>query len=362
MAQITIPKSIAGINLPDFSINDSPLIDLFGVEKNFFLQYPRDLGSETKAHSVIFTIYEVKEYTLEQIEGLINNEIEAVSDWGASNVTFANFDDLLSTGGDLLSAGWNALVNADFSQIENINSKDVFGKAKTTGQGLVSGAFKGAKASADIYTNFGKVMTEQKMERIGNIALYMPENFNISDAFNYDDSSSIASAAGAIPIVGKYINRGTNFISGSSNDFVRMMMNKGGFVFNPQKQILFNGVEFRNFSMSFTFTPYSEKENREIKEIIKNFRMWAAPKPNNALGEGMFWTPPAIFEIDFKFHNAHNVNLPKLKRCVIKSVDVNYAPNGWAAHGDGAPVQTVVNIEFQETSLINRYDIGTLGF
>lgn len=358
MAQITIPKSLAGINLPDFSISDSPLIDLFGVEKNFFLQYPRDLGTETKAHSVIFTIYEVKEYTLEQIEGLINTEVEAVADWAANNVTFASGEELLSQGTDLLSSAWNSIVNTDFSQLENINSKDVFGAAKSAGTGLVSGAFKGAKSAANIYSNFGKVMTEQKMERIGNIALYMPENFNISDAFNYDDSTSIASAAGAIPIVGKYINRGTNFISGS-NEFVRMMMNKGGFVFNPQKQILFNGVEFRNFSMSFTFTPYSEKENNEVREIIKNFRIWAAPKPNNQLGQGMFWTPPAIFEIDFKFHNAHNINLPKLKRCVIKSVDVNYAPNGWAAHGDGAPVQTVINIEFQETSLVNRFDIGT---
>ena len=37
-----------------------------------------------------------------------------------------------------------------------------------------------------------------------------------------------------------------------------------------------------------------------------------------------------------------------IKRSVIENIDVNYAPNGWAAHEDGAPVQTTITIQFKE--------------
>lgn len=352
MAQITIPRQIGGVNLPSFNFSDNPLIGLFGAEKDFFLQYPRDLGSDSKAHSVIFTIYEVQEYTLGELENMAGQVVQMASDKIGDGDFADSIGDVLGGAVDIGSNILNKMVDVYNNGIQ-INRQEATMKI----QSGISSGIDWLRSGGNLLSEFGQVMTAERVNRIGNIALYMPENFNISNAFNYDDSTSVASAAGAIPLLGKYINRGTNFISGS-NDLARLIFNKGGFVFNPQKQILFNGVEFRNFSMSFTFTPYSEKENIEIREIIKQLRMYAAPKANNQLGEGMFWVPPALFEIDFKFHDKHNVNLPKLKRCVIKDIDVNYAPSGWAAHGDGAPVQTVVTIEFQETSLISRDDIG----
>jgi hypothetical protein len=357
MAQITIPTSVFGINLPEFSFGDNPLSDLLGgPDGTFFLQYPKDLGSKSKSHSVVFTVYEVQEYTLEEIRGLVTKPIYNAADWAEKNVSGESALDLLTPGLDRASSFVSDLMDKDLS---SVTTKDVIRGMRDVGLGATNLGFKGLEVAAGIYSDFGKTMTQQKLLRKGNIALYMPENFNLTNDYDYDSSTSVASAVGAIPLLGKLINRGTNFISGSDNDFVKLMVNRGGFVFNPQKQILFNGVEFRNFNMSFTFTPSSEKENMEVKEIIRHLRMYAAPKANNQLGQGMFWVPPAIFEIDFKFHDKHNVNLPKLKKCVIKSIDVNYAPSGWAAHGDGAPVQTVITIEFQETSLVDRFDIGT---
>lgn len=360
MAQITIPTQIGGVNLPDFSFGNNPLADLLGNSgQTFFLQYPKDLGTASKAHSVVFTVYEVQEYTLKEIEGFIDKQISTAQLYAIKNVNAENAQELLMGAGDSALSYVDKLLQTDLSKIDVGTVITGLGE---TAREIVSTGFKLAPKAGDLLSNFGETMTKQKLERKGNIALYMPENFNLTNDYDYDSSTSVASAAGAIPLLGKYISRGTNFVSGSDNDFVKLMMNKGGFVFNPQKQILFNGVEFRNFNMSFTFTPSSERESREVKEIIRHLRMYAAPKQNNQLGQGMFWVPPAIFEIDFKFHDKHNVNLPKLKKCVIKSIDVNYAPNGWAAHGDGAPVQTVITIEFQETSLVDRFDIGSLGY
>jgi hypothetical protein len=98
-----------------------------------------------------------------------------------------------------------------------------------------------------------------------------------------------------------------------------------------------------------------------VKRIIEKFRMYAAPKRNEQLGKNMFWVPPALFELEFRFQGRRNDNLPKIKECVIKNIDVNYAPNGWTTHTDGAPVQTTMTIEFQETILVGRDDIS-LGY
>ena len=38
----------------------------------------------------------------------------------------------------------------------------------------------------------------------------------------------------------------------------------------------------------------------------------------------------------------------------LKNVDVNYAPNGWSAYRDGAPVQTTLTLGFEEIVLIDR--------
>lgn len=120
--------------------------------------------------------------------------------------------------------------------------------------------------------------------------------------------------------------------------------------------MLFQGIEFRTFDMSFTFTPYSAKEAEDVKKIIKLFRKYAAPSASTAFA-GMFWVPPAFFNVDFRFQGKTNPNLPKLQKCVIESIDVNYAPNGWTTHTDGAPVQTTMTITFKEIILVDRASI-----
>ena len=58
MAIISIPSSIGGIAIPG-SVTNGPLGMLFGKKGGQGLQYPRDLGSATRAHAVQFEIFEV---------------------------------------------------------------------------------------------------------------------------------------------------------------------------------------------------------------------------------------------------------------------------------------------------------------
>ena len=76
----------------------------------------------------------------------------------------------------------------------------------------------------------------------------------------------------------------------------------------------------------------------------------------------MFFTPPSVFDIQFLFNGIDNENLPKLKRCVVTNVEVNYTPNGWATHTDGNPVQTTMTLQLQEMVLVDRADIEKDGY
>lgn len=352
MALITIPTSIGGVNIPS-GIFGGPLSDLTDNEGYFVYKYPRDLDSSTKAHSVYFTIKEVQEISLKEIGGWLVDGVEELSN-SAGGQDF-NFYDKISN--------FDPTAVLDEGAEKFKEGLELFEK----GPGAVTGKLfdlgvTGAKFGVSAFETGANFLNNQRTELVGQISLYMPENFNLTSALSYDDSTSLASAMGALPVIGKVINSATNFISGSNEAF-KLALNRAGYVFNPQKQILFKGVEFRNFTMSFTFTPYSAAEAQQVKKIIEKFRMYAAPKRNSQFDSAgnqsnMFWVPPAIFEIEFRMSGQTNDKLPKLKDCVIESIDVNYAPNGWTAHTDGAPVQTTMTIEFKEIALISRDDIS----
>ena len=115
-------------------------------------------------------------------------------------------------------------------------------------------------------------------------------------------------------------------------------------------------VLLNSFDFSFTFTPRSAREADEIKKIVKVFRKHSLPTINDG-SAGFFFTPPSVFEIQFLSGDKINTNLPLIKRCVVETVDVNFAPNGWAAHTDGAPVQTTMQLRVKEIILVDSAEV-----
>ena len=52
--------------------------------------------------------------------------------------------------------------------------------------------------------------------------------------------------------------------------------------------------------------------------------------------------------------NKPNPNIPTIGRCILESIDVNYAPNGWSTYQDGYPVQTRLTLQFKETEMVTK--------
>ena len=134
-----------------------------------------------------------------------------------------------------------------------------------------------------------------------------------------------------------------------------------GTVLNPNMELLFTGPRLRTFAFNFKMTPRSEPEAREIRDIIKTFKKYAAPIRSTS---NLFLQTPHIFRINYiynpsgKTQNQHPY-LNKLKPCALTSFNVNYTPEGSYMTYDGGSLPSYeIAMSFGELQPIyaNDYD------
>jgi len=300
---------------PEAKLNDNP----YNIVN---LKYPYSLGSDKQSHAVKFRIKEIKSLF--------------------DNTTFS-FNELSTKGMEKLEKGVDAIENA----------------GKTVDQ-----ATNAMQSGFSTGLNFRPDLSETKAE----ISLYLPDTLDFQQSFVYNSlnlteviraiGSAIAGGSGGNGSSG---NGSSGKIKGALGSIfqggaINLGLNAAGYAINPQQQLLFQGVDFRTFGLAFVMTPWNAQESNTIKEIIKTFRKYGSPTilKNTA---GFIFKPPAVFEIEFWSGSQQNKYLNKVTQCVLTQIEVNYAPNGWTAHNDGAPVQTALNLGFQEIEIIDSTKI-----
>jgi hypothetical protein len=312
MALISIPTSIGGVSIPGLAVN-GPLGLLY---KNPFgrndLQYPRDLQSATRGHVVHFAINEINPLTYEQTKDFLiksGKDIAAAAPGVASN--------LISNPGEVLINGFKSLSSGELTQQANLLFKNRTKKSNKS------------------------------------ISLYMPDTLNFTYSASYGQTD-LLTAASSIPVVGGAVSAVTQAIN---NPLARLALKGAGYALNPNQQVLFDGIDFRNYQLAFTFTPYSKQEAQTVAAIIKMFKTYSTPRLVEGAGGGMFFVPPSTFTPTFKFNGQRNKNINQVTESVITNIIVDYAPQGFAAHTDGAPVQTTLTIDFRELELITSQKV-----
>lgn len=307
MAIISLPTSIGGLTIPG-SLTNGPLGALFG---NKFgrndISYPRDLGSATRGHYIQFKISEVKPATYDELKGKISS----------------GFSSGLDAIGDALKDPMAAITSTAEGITNFVNDPESITKALT--------------------------FTQSKTIPAGSISLYIPDTVNFTYNAQYENTS-LATASQQTPLVRAVLKPVVQ--SFRQNDALKLLLRSQGYAFNPNLQLLFDGINFRDYQMAFTFTPYSKQEAQTVAKIIETFKKHSAPRLGTA--GGMFFIPPSIFEPVFYFNGRENKKINRIAKSVITSVDVNYAPNGFSTYDDGAPIQTQLTINFKEIELITR--------
>jgi hypothetical protein len=162
---------------------------------------------------------------------------------------------------------------------------------------------------------------------------------------------------------------------------------------NPQMQLIYKGISLRQFQFEFIFTPVSSQEAAMVDQIIKKFVYFSSPE---SVTNDRYLIPPQVFKIDFSYTGAsglqsavsnvfsntlsnvlgsqvaaafgpskpqnaiqsgiQNAKLFTIGDCVITNIQVDYAPNGWAAYDDGYPIQTRLTLQFQEMDIRTKKD------
>ena len=321
MAIISIPTSIGGVSIPGAALK-GPLGKLFGNSKKLeILSYPRDLQSATRNHVVQFLISEIQPIGYEEGKS-----------YGISDV-------------------WKGIKNS---------ATDI-GAAATKGFTGDTITQRSLNAGSAIIDQSKITFKQRRSEAKAAINLYMPDTLEFTNSAGYNQTSLLEVAEAVLTRIPGVAEVAKPAFSVIQSNATKLALSSQGLALNPQQQLMFDGIDFRTFQMSFTFTPFSKDEATTVKNIIKMFKTHAAPRIVNGAA-GMLFIPPSVFNLKFMLGDKENENIAKVGQCVIETIDVNYAPNGWSAHTDGAPIQTTLSISFKEIELMDREKIERDGY
>tara|TARA_A100001035_G_scaffold256319_1_gene231449 strand:+ start:1692 stop:2870 length:1179 start_codon:yes stop_codon:yes gene_type:complete len=137
-----------------------------------------------------------------------------------------------------------------------------------------------------------------------------------------------------------------------------------GRALNPFNEQVFRSVPFREFTFPFVFAPKNRKEMETVQKILKLFRFHMLPEFSNKT-KGAFLSP-SEFQITYMYRNKQNRYIPHISRCVLKSLEVDYATEGqfhtFREDDTGAaPITTTMSATFAETEIMTKEMIG-LGY
>ena len=125
---------------------------------------------------------------------------------------------------------------------------------------------------------------------------------------------------------------------------------------NENKELLFDGVNLREFKFDFTFTPRSADEGKRAMTIIRSLKMAMAPKKGEETGAGgALINSPDLFLLEYRSGGKKHPFLNSFKPCALTSFAVNYTGSGtYATYGagtsDSTPVHMKVAMTFKETN------------
>jgi hypothetical protein len=366
------------------------------------LRYPLDIGNSDKGHYMVLYIKKQEgsksdenltqtgfvEATNSAFKNPVNNIVNS-----ASEAIKGNFAGTLSSGiqnsfnqstggviGNLTSSIGSAFkqITGNISSLNNpFGQTNIINANGAASQEINRNNIKSLIASGDILRGIRKTTRTNQA-----IALYMPDTLQFEYKQNYEQLNLSQTALGIAGMsaakqleAGEYYSAAKDALK-SVPAILQQQANKrlgaigaaGGFlatgaVVNPLLEVIYNSPQFRTFQYDFIFYPRDEREAVEVQKIINTLQYHQAPE-FKAGSAGSLLIPPSEFDIQFYYSGEVNKNLPEIGNCVLTSIQVNYAPNGFYAYevpgqnatvgGTGMPVAIQMTLQFQETTYLTK--------
>lgn len=159
---------------------------------------------------------------------------------------------------------------------------------------------------------------------------------------SFDRLAKDLRAEGAGNLTSAALSKIAEFALGTNNLTARTT----GGIFNPNRELLFDSPNLRDFNFQFYLSPRTPTEATNVKNIIRFFKQGMAPR--RSTGE-LFLKSPHTFGITYLHNNTQNPSLNRIKECALVGCEVDYTPTGsYITFEDGTPVQYVLRMQFQE--------------
>ena len=255
-------------------------------------------------------------------------------------------------------------------------------------------------ASAFDYNMATEYNEAQQASSYKPILLYMPEDLSTGFRANWDGKSMSNLAAGALRTFGQKglgnkataganainqlfqrsgalfgaaaVKSATTRLGGDALSYDDIFGGISGGIMNPNTELLFGGVQMRNFQLNFKLVPRHGQEAIQVNEIVKQFKRAMLPtsQPGEIMGFNRkannigvtlgFIGVPKLVRVSFMKGSNEHEGLPRYKMCALTSVDANYTPDGtYATYQDGQPVAIGLSLNFQETKICYSEDISS---
>ena len=317
------------------------------------LQFPSDLGvsanesSPQQSHYMVIYINEIKagNFGKETVDDVKSGDVPVFMESGSSHQSKQISDVIKNAKSYSQSTDQWAACNPSL--------------VNTASAAAVTGV-------TDTLTGIYDVAAAEIKRTAITVCLPMPEQLNSSYDMNWsaDNNEIIGNIAGLA-------NRQSGEGLGSS--ILKMMAARiGGSAVqnvtqkavNPRTQMLFSGMNFRNFTWTWTLYPRNQEEAKALWDITEFLKYHALPEYDAASG-GVFLIQPSLFDIEFHSFGKRNDWLTKTLTCVCRNITVDYAPAGVVAFFEpyvdpvsqqtvSAPIGIRLSMSFEETEILTK--------
>ena len=202
---------------------------------------------------------------------------------------------------------------------------------------------------------FAKNMVENPGQGIQDVTQFVQDNVLSKDGakklgLNEDVANAVSGG-----IAGAAVNTFGGNVSTRS-----VISRTTGQILNSNKELLFEGVNIRQFPFNISFTPRSSREADLVRQIIRKLKQSMAPKrksgPGGASGGWLIKAPDA-FILEYRRGMQIHPFLNRFKPTVLTSMSVNYTGAGtYASYADGKPVSLQMSLVFKELNPIYAED------
>ena len=324
--------------------------------------YPQEVGQLGDGHYMKFHIFENVKSTIETPKAVPKQKVPSIDDEIGKLKDKAS-KAIEKEGKNLLSGAVNNVQGYFFNK--DGSSSDAVKEVINSVPSAAEVAKKASEINAKPRDKFES--THKRLSQ--SIILYTPPETKFGYKANYTDAETgmLGGLAGAENFTQMMSAGGAGLANMLSSAMQIVSPGIGGLATrafgkttNPNMELAFESVDFRSFTYPFTFAPKNHQELQQVHKIIETFKFHMLPQLTE--GESFFITP-SQFEIEYMYRKGNNNYIPRVAKCVLESMEVDYAPGEkfttLKPDDQGASPQIIsIQLQFKEMLVLTKKNIA----